>query len=65
MPDKTITISLERYTELLKKEMGYEYRRAELQLKEEAWVTEADKIIFGLLKDRIPVGSINTKDDDF
>ena len=46
--EKTIEISTERYVELLRKEMGFEYRKAELEEKEAVWINTADKIIFGV-----------------
>ena len=56
MGDKTITITIERYTELLRKEMGYDYRRTELGRS--GYVCESDKIIFGLINE-----SVTTNDD--
>ena len=64
MTDTTITITIERYTELLRKEMGYDYRRTELGRS--GYVCESDKIIFGLINESIPVGCVSpNKDDDF
>ena len=44
--EKTIEISTERYVELLRKEIGFDYRQAEL--KESGWVSTSDRIMFGL-----------------
>ena len=44
--DACVIITADRYSELLKKEIGFEYRKAEL--KECGWVSTADKTMFGL-----------------
>lgn len=43
----TITISLERYQELIRKEVGFDIRAAEI--REASWVSTADRVIFGSL----------------
>ena len=45
---RMIGIPVRRYEELLKKEMGFDYRKAELEEKEAVWINTADKIIFGV-----------------
>lgn len=45
---RMIEIPVSRYEELLKKEMGFDYRKAELEEKEAVWINTADKIIFGV-----------------
>lgn len=54
--DTSITIPLERYNELIRKEIGYEVRRAEL-LKMNLSHSAEDTVIYQL--DTVPV------DDDF
>lgn len=41
---KTIEISIERYQELIRKEVGFDIRAAEI--REASWVSTADKVIF-------------------
>ena len=45
---RMIEIPVSRYEELLKKEMGFDYRKAELEEKETIWINTVDKIIFGV-----------------
>lgn len=45
---RMIEIPVSRYEELLRKEMGFEYRKAELNEKEAIWINTAEKIIFGV-----------------
>lgn len=62
--EPTITISLARYQELIRKEIGYDYRKEELQ--NAPWLTPstADKIIFQVKE--TPKGcEAPAKDDDF
>ena len=44
--NETITIPIERFIELLKKEIGYDYRRSELM--QHSWVSDADKVLFNI-----------------
>lgn len=52
---ETITISLKRYQELIRKEVGFDIRQAEL--REASWTSTADKIIFSV--------EMVQEDDDF
>lgn len=45
---RMIEIPVSRYEELLRKEMGFEYRKAELNKKEAIWLDRAERIIFGV-----------------
>lgn len=51
----TVTISCERYEELIKKELAYEVRRAEVQ--QSSYKSATDVILFGIEPAK--------KDDDF
>lgn len=46
--NNTVEITMERFEELLRKEVGFEYRKAELSKKEKCWLGDADIIIFGV-----------------
>lgn len=58
-----IEIPLARYKELLRKEIGYDYRRAELLDKDRTYFTPStsDRIMFELDKKTEPV----IEEDDF
>lgn len=45
---RMIEIPMGRYEELLRKEMGFEYRKAELNEKEAIWLSLPERIIFGV-----------------
>ena len=55
----TIEITVERYTELIRKEVGYEYRKNELA--SHSYISEDDRFIFGIKKQPEPLA----KADDF
>lgn len=57
---EVITITLDRYTELIRKEVGYNYRRAELLNTTYITPNTADKIMFQL--EEKPVEPV---EDDF
>lgn len=62
--DTSITIPLERYNELIRKEVGYDYRRAELQNTTYITPSTADKVMFQL-EEKTPLGCEAPVDDDF
>ena len=45
--NETITIPMDRFLELIRKEVGFDYRREEL-IKDRKWVNTADRIIFDI-----------------
>lgn len=58
----TITITLERYNELLRKEFGFEYRKNELT--NSSYVSNDDSFIFGVPKKTISTANVRSEGEE-